>query len=481
MRRLAVLLMLAIVLAGCGAGSTHGPLPTMADPTSEATGTAQVRLPTMVVTATTQAATPLPAATIGVKADELRGSHIVFWFPASGDLEKETNAQVAEFNRTNVWGITAEGRSFPSSTQLEDQLLASQKNGKLPQAVAAPVEMIASWSVQNALVTPLDGYMQDAEWGLTTQETADFLPALWQAGESAGRRWSIPLGGDVQAIFYNQTWAEELGFQTAPLTPADFRTQACAAEKANLKDGDPENDGTGGWILSEDALTIESWRRAFGAENLPAQEGQKYTFNTAASIQAFSFLRKLLDDNCAWNAKNPTPYVYFAQRQALFYSGSLLDLPFQQRAMSFQKSGDRWMILAYPSQGKTPVALTHGTGLAVMKSDKPVEALGAWLFLRYMMLSRVQTSLAQAGGLLPARSSALAAMSDYRTAHVQWALAAGWGALLQPAPSLGSWRTVRRVEEDAAWQIFSPITKVDGIPAVLDELDATAADLLKIK
>ena len=110
-----------------------------------------------------------------------------------------------------------------------------------------------------------------------------FLAGVLAGGQSGGERWSIPLGGDVQAIFYNQSWAEKLGFQTAPLTPADFRTQACAAMKANLADGEPDNDGTGGWIVSKDALAMESWRRAFGAESLPEQEGQTYTFNTTAA------------------------------------------------------------------------------------------------------------------------------------------------------------------------------------------------------
>jgi multiple sugar transport system substrate-binding protein len=487
MKKLLVLLALvAVALSACGEAPTQAPRPGPTDPSptletspsGAQVATATLQLPTLVTTAT-RAATVKPTPTIQVKAADLRGSHIVFWYPASSDLEKAYNTQVADFNSSNVWGITVEGRRFPSGTQLEDQLQANQKSGAMPQAVAAPVEFINSWAGQDNLVTSLDSYLQDPEWGLTAQETADFARAFWQIGQVSGKRWSLPLMGDVQVLYYNQSWAEELGFHLAPLTPADFRTQACAAMKANVADGQPDNDGTGGWIISKDALSLEAWRRAFGAGSLPDQEGQKYTFNTAPSVQAFSFLRKLLDDNCAWNAKNPTPYVYFAQRQALFYSGTLLDLAFQERAMTFQKSSDRWAVLAYPSQGPSPVAMASGTGLAVIRSDKAVESLAAWLFLRYLILPRNQASLAKAEGLLPARTSALAEMSDYRAAHPQWALAATWLDRLQPEPWLASWRTVRRVEEDAAWQILSPIIRVDGIPAVLEELDATVTDLLK--
>ncbi len=95
--------------------------------------------------------------------------------------------------------------------------------------------------------------------------------------------------------------------------------------KANVADGAPENDGTGGWILSTDPLVLESWRLAFGGEALPTQESQTYIFDTPASVAAFTFLKTLIDENCAWTALNPAPYPYFAQR-SLFYSGSLLDL-----------------------------------------------------------------------------------------------------------------------------------------------------------
>lgn len=479
MRFLVVFLILAVTLSGCAAGQVSTPLPGSPEPAPVFTATAESLL-------TLAVATPFPrptasrVPTVGVSAADLRGTKISFWFPASGELEKEYLAQAAEFNRSNVWGIFVEGRSFPGSTQLEEQVLASQKSGGLPQAAAAPLEMLLSWNGQGKLVAPLDRYVQDPEWGLTAQDIADFWPTLWQADQTGGTRWGIPDGRDLQVLFYNQTWAEALGFSKPPASPAEFRAQACAAMKANVADDNPENDGTGGWIVSNDALVLESWRRAFGGEALPVAEGLAYTFNTPQSVKAFTFLRKLLDDNCAWHARNPTPYPYFAQRQALFYSGSLLDLPFQERAMTFQKSTDRWTVLAYPAETRVPVVLASGLSHAVFLA-KPVEQLAAWLFLRYLMLPRVQARLAVAGGLLPPRASALAEMTAYRQGHAQWAVAAAWQDWLQPAPRLASWRTVRRVLEDAGWQMFSPITKTDGIPAVLSELDAMSADVIKSK
>jgi ABC-type glycerol-3-phosphate transport system substrate-binding protein len=321
--------------------------------------------------------------------------------------------------------------------------------------------------------------LQDREWGLTAQEPGDFWPVFWQEGQVDGRRWAIPAGRNAQVLFYNQTWAEQLGFHQAPLTPADFRTQACAAAKANLADAETENDGTGGWIISDDPLALESWRLAHGAAALPVKEGQAYQFNTPPTLQAFTFLRKLADEHCAWTARNPTPYTYFAQRRALFYSGSLADLAAQEKAQAFEKSSDRWTVIAYPAENRKPLAIATGSSYALLLST-PQRQLAAWLFLHHLMLPRVQARLDAAGGLLPERAAALLEMSDYRQAHPAWAVTTTWKDVLQPAPRLASWRTVRRVLQDAAWQIFSPATKAAGIPAILTELDATIVDVLKI-
>jgi ABC-type glycerol-3-phosphate transport system substrate-binding protein len=414
-----------------------------------------------------------------VKAAELRGVQVNFWYPAAGELQKEYAALVANFNKNNVWGITVVGRAFSTSLGMEEPLAAAVKAGEPPQVALAPLEQILSWQGASGPFIPLDVYVQDREWGLSAQEPGDFWPAAWQAGVVDGKRWAVPAAGSPQVLFYNQTWAEQLGFRQPPATPADFRAQACAAAKANLADAAPENDGTGGWVITDEPLALENWRLALGGEALPAQTGQPYRFNTPATLAAFTYLRKLSDEHCAWTARSTTPYTYFAQRRALFFSGSLLDLPAQERAMAFAKSGDRWTVIAYPAEKVKPIVLFSGGSYALLRST-PQRQLAAWLFLHQLLLPRVQARLAAAGGLLPVSSAALGAMEDYRKAHTAWAAAAAMKDLLQPPPRLASWRSARRVLQDAAWQIFSPATRPDGIAAILAELDATILEVLKL-
>ena len=467
------ILVVVLLAAGCTASPTGTPLPTKDTPLPTAGSTATIALPPMRTASPAIRPTPKTTPTQGISASQIRGARISFWYPASGDLEDEYSAQIAEFNRTNIWGITVEGRAFLSTIQLEEQV--TSQTGSLPNLVSVPLEMLLTWQAQSQIVLALDEFIHDPEWGLTSQETGDILDVFWNE-ESDGQRWGFPAERNAQVLFYNVSWAQALGFQHPPATPDEFKTQACAAMKANVSDDNLENNGTGGWLLSEDPLVLESWRMVFGGDPLPVQEGKPYIFNTPASVSAFSFLKTMVDENCAWMARNPAPYQYFAQREALFYSGSLLDFPFQARAMDFAKSSDRWIVLEYPSPDGSRVVLTSGNTNAILRSS-PVDQLASWLFLRHLMLPRVQARLAAVNDLIPVRQSALDLMADFRQQNAQWAQVVDWQDDYRPAPRLASWRTVRRILQDAAWQIFSPIVKVDGIAGVLEELDGMVKEM----
>lgn len=477
MRRLAVWVIVALLVAGCQSADleTRSPDPT---PVMAASATAIPKATSTLPTMLSPTAARTPPLGLGVQPGEIKGITIKFWYAADGSLDQEYAEQVADFNRRNVWGVTVETRSFLTSTRLEEQVLQEQRGGSLPHVVAAPLEMLLTWEGQIQALAGLNTYAGDQEWGLSLQEVADFLPSYWQAGQVSQERWGIPANLDPQVIFYNQSWAEELGFSRPPVTTTEFRSQACAALKANLSDAILENNGTGGWILSNEPLVLESWRVAFGGPRLPVELDQPYIFNTPQTAQAFTYLRKLADEGCAWTARNPSPYQYFANRQALFYSGSLSDVSFQVRAMSFAKSGDRWTILPYPSETQAQKVVSSSEWYSILRS-KPAEQLAAWLFIRHLMLPKTMARLSVGSQLLPARYSAISPASQALQAQPLWAKAAGWIDQFQPAPTLASWRTARRIFQDAAWQVFQPFTTLEGIPAILAELDKTVGELAR--
>ena len=480
MRKLIPILVLAVVLAGCQGETPQSPQLT-GRPTVNPTAT----IPPIASTSTpisTLAATGTPVTKISVKAEELRGIQVQFWYPWSGAMAKEVDAVVNDFNQSNIWGITVKAVSQGSILGLDDLVTHSLQGGSLPQVIALPAEYIASYQDAGAAEVELDPYLQDPQWGLSNLEEADFFPSFWNESAGSGPRLSLPVMRSMAVLFYNQTWAKALGFDRIPATPTDFRTQVCKASKANAATGDPDMIWTGGWIVNTASPTVYSWLAAYGAvpDQSPAATGPQ-VYDNLNTATAFAYLRKLSDDNCAWVSRNPEPFNYFVAHQALVFSGTLEDLLAQSAAMTYAKSSEQWTIIPYPADGGQNPLITFGPSLAIFKST-PAKQLASWLFMRWMVLPRIQAELAASGSLLPVRKSALDLMSNYAKNNPQWSQAAGWlSGKTQALPGQSWWKITQRVLEDASGQVFQPFLTADKIPDVLKELDATVQELLNRK
>ena len=75
----------------------------------------------------------------------------------------------------------------------------------------------------------------------------------------------------MEMMYYNQTWLEELGYDGPPTTPDEFKEMACAGAEAN-------GDGTGGYILRDDASAVAAWAMAFGGSVLN-EDGTGYAYD----------------------------------------------------------------------------------------------------------------------------------------------------------------------------------------------------------
>ena len=89
---------------------------------------------------------------------------------------------------------------------------------------------------------------------------------IWDQDSLDGYRYGIPAQRTAKVMIYNRTWAKELGFDDLPATPEDFEKQTCAAYNALLNDNNKDNNGLGGWVIDNDAMTMASWAAAFGTD-----------------------------------------------------------------------------------------------------------------------------------------------------------------------------------------------------------------------
>ena len=473
-RIIAIFIMLNVMLSACDA------LHISVSPYTSTPGPTSTSTPKPKVTLTPQpTGTPTMPAYLNIPASSLKGTQIRFWHPWQGDLAWQTADRVVEFNNTNPWGITVNFYAPGGTTALLESVQESLKDGTQPNVVIAPSSYLAAWQRKYKNLINLDDYINHMEYGLSAQEIADFYPAIWQQDQLDGRRFGYPLQRDAYVLVYNKTWADELGYATLPSTPAQFQNQICSANQVQREDDDPQNDGTGGWIVRSDEGEALSWLLAFDYPGLSGLYEDRYQFMEASSIRAFRYLRYLFDSECSWNSRNPSPYEYFAKRQAIAFSARLSELPQIQDNMQFYESGDQWTVLPYPGQDKEQIMLAEGQSFGVFAAS-PEEQMASWLFIKWLDTADYQAEIIQATSTLPVSKSAIAETEPFQKSLPQWADVLQYMDIVQGMPNGSQWNTARSVLADANWQLYQQADLEDSSEAmgkILNQLDLTIKEI----
>lgn len=421
----------------------------------------------------TPSLTPTPQDTIGVDKSALQGVTIDVWHAWGSPQRELFEAQIAEFNRRNPWGIIVRAQPYPDWEALREAVDQPINIDDSPDLVVALPEYALAWDAQNSVVD-LTGYVAHPKWGLTPEEVADIPPVFWKQDQVGTKRLGLPAERSTRLLFYNSSWAREMGFASAPDNESEFRAQACAANKQFRNDKILSNDGYGGWIVDSDPQTALSWMKSFGGG---AINKNVYDFNTEENLAALTYLKDLFDDSCAWLYTGLDHYAPLAGRSALFMSGDLTELVDQANAFSIANNSDEWTVIPFPGSEKKPI-LSYGPSFTVMKST-PEKQLAAWLFARWMLKPDVQTQWVKTTGMLPLRKSSMKSLESYAVAHPQWAQAVKLLYLAVNQPQMESWRTVKYVLGDGMYSIFRLNLSSSDIPAVLNEMQSTANELSK--
>lgn len=428
--------------------------------------------------------TPTAHDKIDLSDQDLRGSVIHFWHAWNGGSGEVINQLVEEFNLTNRWGIVVVPVAHSSYDGLNADLDISLAQRKAPDLVTSYLHQALSWKLSDSLVE-LDRYVDDPVWGMGQEDQADFYPVFWQQDVVHGTRLGIPAQRSGQLLYYNRSWAMELGFNSAPADAEEFARQACASVQALRADGNPTNDNLGGWSIAggdrPDYSAVLSWIESFGGRiyqpaTNPASRRSPYHFNTSQVENTFTYLRGLYDDGCARFSTASYPEAEFAARGSLFSTGSITGLPAQKEKISQSGSQDSWTVLPFPSSGSGSAVSVYGPSFLILPSS-PAEQLAAWVFIKWLVSPENQARLVQASSAFPIRRSVLDNLATYQRLHPQWAEAASLLTKARAEPAHPSWETVRWALSDASTQLFRSYFTIDQLPSLLALLDRTADEL----
>jgi len=470
-----LLLLLIFSLAACGptgaSNQASGKATQDAASTAAPTKTSTPRSPTATFT-------PVPTSDLGVDAEDLQDLEIEFWHPWSGETGKAVGDLVSEFNRSNEWGVRVKAAYQGNLDDLSANMEEAIKVRQTPDVSVGYNYQALGWEMDGEIIVDLHDYVDDPIWGYNEDEIEDFYPAFWEHDMENGRRTGLPALRTAQLLFYNQTWAEELGFEAPPTTTAQFETQACAASRALMQDGTRQNDGRGGWIISTDYPGVLGWIQAFGGE-VVSQSGNGYDFDNQQVANAFRFLRNLLDQGCAWIPENDPPETEFVQRGGLLTVGSAYNIPHQEALFADLGSKDMWTVLPFPSLNNSHEAIpVYGPSFQVLEST-PEKQLAAWLFIKWLTTPESQAILANASAYFPVRTSSMELIESLPATYPQWEVAEELLGEVRHEPPYASWASVRWAVSDAATQLFRYYFTIDQVPTLVELLNETAAELHK--
>ena len=402
------------------------------------------------------------------------GQTIVFWHAMSSSVNLEgMDAVVAAFNESNMYGISVEAIVQGRQSDLEAAVNGAITTGELPNMTMGFANGFVNW-YNLGVIASLSDFINDAEYGLS----ADALDAIYSAPYASGTlpngtQVGIPMHLSAQVIFYNHSWAHELGFDGPPATSGEFKEQACAAAAANLADDDADNDGTGGYVYFPDASMVSPWIWAFDGEYVSA-DGSAYDLNNQAVVDVALFFKDLFDNGCTlFTPSFPNPE--FAARQALFATSSTAGFPFQGFAMSDAENDDDWGAIPYPGPNGTLSVDAFGQMVGIVSTNAEQD-LASWVFLQYLTSPETQADWIGYTGYFPSQSTT--DVGSRPNDDPRWAealdLLTNYG---HSEPNLAAHGAVRGEIRNAFFAVLDAEDDA-AIVDILDELNESAAELV---
>ena len=306
--------------------------------------------------------------------------------------------------QSNECGITVEGQSQGGYNDIRDKVNASVAAGEQPAALLVGYQNDQAFYQLNEALVDLNTFVDDPTWGLSEEERADFYSSFFDQSIHPAfdnQRLGFPPNRSMEVIYYNQTWLEELGFDGPPTTPDEFREMACAAAEAN-------GDGTGGYILRDDASAVASWTFAFGGDVL-TEDGTGYVYNSPATVEAMTFLKGMFDDGCAFFFTEGYPESRICRPPRHLHPGIPAPaIPFYAGDVDTvaEEEGsepDEWGVTAIPHTTADPVQNIYG-GDVMIPVTTPEQELAAWNFVKWFTSPEIQAQWDQISGYFPTRA-----------------------------------------------------------------------------
>jgi len=433
MRKLSVLVVIALLVAACGGGEVAAPT---AAPTTEA------------------------------DLDITGPVTITLWHALTSDPQKGAlEAAVKKFNETNGKGITVQAVVQGNYTQLYQKTLGAIQAGALPELVHAYESQVADYT-KAEVVIDLDAYLASKKNGLDKASQDDIYKGYYDTNRFAqygNKLLSWPFTKSLAVMYVNDDMLKAAG-KTTPKTWAEFDDVV----KATTKTGADGKTTQWGFAFNSDASYFDAQVYARGG-NLMAADNKTVAWNGKEGLAVLQMYDKFNKDGTGYSPKGFDFQDFFAQGKLAIFLSSTSSLPFIKALAD--KTPFNWSVANLPQADAAKAkTVQFGANVAVLKST-PQKQLASWLFIKWFSESAQTADWATKSYYMPVRKSASdsSLLKEYWSKVPQGKQGFDLIGVSAPEPNVRGQQDIRDV-------IFNMITEVLTGKATPDAAIKTAGD-----
>ena len=332
--------------------------------------------------------------------DTSREITITFYHQMGAALQNILNTAIADFNKIYP-NIKVEHKSYGDYNGIRDQIKNEIAVGNPPNLAYCYPDHIAFYNVSGAVQT-LDVLIEDATYGFTAEQIADFVPAYYNEGKAFGddKMYSLPVSKSTEVLYYNKTF-----FAANNLTvPTTWEEMAAVCEQ--IKKIEPTciplgYDSEANWFIT--------MCEQYGSPYTSAT-GENFLFDNETN-------RNFIKEFRTWYEKKwvTTEELSGAYTSALFTGenesgtrcymciGSTGGATYQQPTQTNGKFEFEVGIASVPQiDPANPKVISQGPSICVFKNADSQEVLASWLFAKFLATDvTFQASVSMNNGYAP--------------------------------------------------------------------------------
>lgn len=344
---------------------------------------------------------------------------IVFWAKNEKNIKqtKVYKETIAEFEKLYP-NIKVTMKLYSDYSIIYRDVITNIPTQTTPNVCITYPDHIATYKSGKNIVVPLDELLYDEKFGFGGSEIAfdaptaeEIIPEFLREGVLDGEQYAVPFMRSTEALYFNKTYVEALGYEIPEVITWDFVWEVSNAALEKNDDGTYKINGQNKLIpfvyKSTDNMMIQMLR----------QYGGEYS-NDNGDILIFNDTTREILHTVAENSKTGA-FSTFAQSS---YPADLLNRGQCIFAID-STAGSVWMgregplstvspddaldfelgitMIPQPSESSKPIMISQGPSICMFNKEDPGEVIASWIFIQYLLSNDVQIAYSQTEGYVP--------------------------------------------------------------------------------